>query len=74
MDGLSVCVEGRFAAGEGADEHQEGGSRQMEVGDESVDDAELVSWVDEDVCPSGRGFKGVCALGRVVLASLGGVF
>ena len=51
---MLVGGEGVFAAGEGANEHEEGGLREVEVGEESGDDAEFVTGRDENM-----GFAGV---------------
>jgi len=48
-EGLAVGFEDEFAGGEGADEHEEGALGEVEVGEEGVDDLELVGGVDEDV-------------------------
>lgn len=57
-DGLVVGFEDEFAGGEGADEHEEGAFGEVEVGEEGVDDVELVGRVDEDVGAAGGGFEG----------------
>ena len=52
FDGGLVGAEDEVAAGEGADEHDEGGFWQVEVGDDGVDDLEVVAGVDEDASPA----------------------
>ena len=37
-----------ITAGQGADQHNQGGFRQMEVGDQSIQNLEFVSRIDED--------------------------
>ena len=52
FDGCLVGAEDEVAAGEGADEHDQGGFWQVEVGDDGVDDLEVVAGVDEDTGPA----------------------
>ena len=55
--GVGIGGEGGFTAGGGAeectDEHEESGLREMEVGDETLDDAEFVTRAEEDFCGAG---------------------
>ena len=41
-----------FLPGQGGHQHKQGGLRQVEIGDQSVNDLELVARIDEDVCPA----------------------
>lgn len=57
-NGLVVSVEDELTVGEGADEHQQGGSGEVEVGDQGVDDAETETRVDEEVGWAAEGDDG----------------
>jgi len=57
LDGVIVCGEDRLAAGEGADQHQQAGLGQMEVGEQGVDEAELEAGGDEDFRFAGVGLE-----------------
>ena len=65
LDGVFVGGEDEFPARfgsndlacEGADQHEQGGLREMEVGEEAGDDAETVSRADEDAGLAGVGLK-----------------
>jgi hypothetical protein len=71
-DGVAVGGEDGFAAGffvgEGADQHEEGGLGQVEVGEQAADDAEVVAGGDEDAGLAGVGFEGLarCDLSAVL--------
>ena len=54
FNGLPVCVEDAFTAGEGGDEKKERGFRQMEIGNQVVDNPERKSWINEQVAFSGK--------------------
>ena len=65
VDGVGVGGEGFFSAlvsQEGADQHQEGGLREVEVGEEAVDEAELVAGRYKDA--GGVGVRGLGFLWR----------
>src|SRR5262245_45768706 len=47
-DGLAIGVEDSLAAGERGDEHQQRGSRQMEVRNQTGHDAELMARMNEE--------------------------
>src|SRR5205823_5727218 len=47
LDGVAVRAENAVLAGEGADQHQQRGARQVEVGEQPVDDPEAESRIDE---------------------------
>ena len=53
-DGVGIGGENTFATGEGADQHEEAGLGQVEVGEHGVDKTKTVAGGDEDV-----GFAGV---------------
>src|SRR5437763_6965549 len=44
-----ISAEDVFCSAQGADQHQQSGLRQVEVRQESIDDQELVSGIDEQV-------------------------
>ncbi len=48
-DGLPVGLHHQVAVCEGADQHEEGAFRKVEVGEEGVDDLKFVGRIDEDV-------------------------
>ena len=52
FDGGLVGAEDEVSAGEGADEHDEGGLGQVEVRDDGIDDLEVIAGVDEDAGPA----------------------
>lgn len=54
-DGVTVDGEDFVCPAQGADEHQEGRLRQVEVGEKGVDDFEVVSGIDKQVRFSGTG-------------------
>ena len=53
---LFRLVHDVFLPGQGGHQHKQGGLRQVEIGDQSVNDLELVARIDEDVCPAAGGF------------------
>src|SRR5689334_1071064 len=57
-DGRAVRREDMVAAGEGGDEHDQRRLGQMEVGHQSVDDAEVEAGIDEEIRRSGAGDDG----------------
>ena len=48
FDGVLVGAQDEFAAGEGADEDEQRRLRQMEIGDELIDDAKRVTGFHEN--------------------------
>ncbi len=46
-------------SGEGADQHKQRGFREMEVGEEALDDLEAVAGAEEDVGAAGVGLERV---------------
>ena len=54
-DGLAIRGEDSIAAGECGDEHQQRGSRQMEVGNQTGYKAELMAGMNEEARLSMRG-------------------
>ena len=68
---MGVGGEDSFATGvfvgEGADEHEEGGFGEVEVGEEAADDAEVVAGGDEDAGLAGVRLEGLacCDLSAV---------
>src|SRR6185503_18760503 len=61
-DGFGVGRQNEFAAGEGADQHNQGRARKMEIGEERVDHFEFAGRMDEDIgaslaCFAARAFQ-----------------
>ena len=55
LDGLLVGGEDFFAGAEAADEHEEGGLREVEIGEESVGDFWRLWGIEEDARASAGG-------------------
>ena len=53
--GFLIGVHDVFLPGQGGHQHKQGGLRQVEIGDQSVNDLELVARIDEGVCPAAGG-------------------
>jgi hypothetical protein len=62
-DGFLVGGEDEFAAGEGADEHEERGTGEVEIGEERAGLLEFVGGVDEDAGAAGTRLDGAGRLG-----------
>ncbi len=65
-DGGMVSLEEAFAAGKGGDESEKGGTREVEIGQERIHDAEGLAGIEEDA--------GFSAAGKDQGASQGGGF
>ena len=52
-----ICLHNRLFIRERGHQHQQGGFRQMEVGDQGVHDLEMVAGVDEDFGPAASCFQ-----------------
>ena len=61
FDGFGVGLEDEVAVRKGGDEHDQGALREVEVGEEGVDDFKLVGRVDENIGFSVRFLK-FCAV------------
>ena len=46
---LAIGLQGQFATCEGGNQHDEGGLRKVEIGEQGVDGFEAIGWMDEDV-------------------------
>ena len=57
LDRVRVCGQHALAAGEGADQHEETGLGQMEVGEEGADEAEVEAGRDEYFRLAGMGLQ-----------------
>ena len=55
LDSLAVGAEGRLPAEEGADQHHQGGTRQVEVGNQGIHHFEGVARGDKDLGPARLG-------------------
>lgn len=52
---LLIGCHDMFPAGKGRNQHDKRGFRQMEIRDQSIDDLELISRIDEDIRPAALG-------------------
>ena len=57
-DGFVVGGKDEFAAGEGTDEHEEGGAGEVEIGDERPGLLEFLGRMDEDAGAAGARLDG----------------
>src|SRR6266571_7262417 len=48
-DGVSVGTEDELASGKSGDQHEQGGTGEMEVGEQGGDDTEVVSRINKDI-------------------------
>lgn len=51
-NGLPVSVKNQVSSGEGGNQNEQSGARQMKIGDEGIDHAETETGPDEKPCPS----------------------
>jgi len=55
---LLICRQDMLTARQGGHQHDQGGFRQVEIGDQGVRGLEVVAGIDEDIRPSGAGLHG----------------
>ena len=72
LHGDPVGVQHLLASGEGGNQHDQRGLRQVEVGDQGVHGLEAVAGVDEDVGPAGLFGKVTVPVGKAFDGPAGG--
>ena len=66
FDGLLVGVEDVISSRPGGDQHNQGGTGKVKVGDQTKIEFEMVSRVDENIGGTGNGFYSSCLIGRAL--------
>ena len=58
---MFVGAQNVFLTAEGADQHEQRGLREVEVGQHRLDHFEFEAWIDEEVCCGSARDDGSCA-------------